>query len=129
MKNGSSDLDLDALAAALARYRADGYAVLRGLFGAAEIAEIASAFDRHRAHGLALGANFRHGNLLYRIAADPKLGKIVRMVQWPAYEDAVLARYRADRRIFAVLEPLLGGDVKQIINQLHWKPPGAGAAE
>src|SRR5204863_428742 len=53
------------------------------------------------------------------------LGTIVRMVQWPSYEDAVLARLRTDARLFALLEPLLGGDIKQIINQLHWKKPGA----
>ena len=26
-------------------------------------------------------------------------------------------------------EPLIGRDIKQIINQLHWKPPGAAGAE
>jgi ectoine hydroxylase-related dioxygenase (phytanoyl-CoA dioxygenase family) len=28
-----------------------------------------------------------------------------------------------------LVAPLIGGDVKQIINQMHWKPPGAAAAE
>jgi ectoine hydroxylase-related dioxygenase (phytanoyl-CoA dioxygenase family) len=111
--------------AAIAQYRAAGYGILRGVFGNAEIAEMAVAFDRHWARGIALGASFRHGNLLYRIGEDERLGKIVRMVQWPAYEDPMLARIRADARLFALIEPLLGGDVRQIINQLHWKPPGA----
>jgi ectoine hydroxylase-related dioxygenase (phytanoyl-CoA dioxygenase family) len=115
----------NGIAEAIAQYRAAGYGVLRGVFGAAEIAEMATAFDRHWARGIALGASFRHGNLLYRIGEDDRLGTIVRMVQWPAYEDSLLARIRTDRRLFALIEPLLGGDIKQIINQLHWKPPGA----
>jgi len=36
---------------------------------------------------------------------------------------------RRDPRWLALLEPLIGHDVKQIINQLHWKPPGATAAD
>ena len=43
------------IADALAAYRKDGYAVLRGVFSAAEVAEIAAAFDRHYARGLELG--------------------------------------------------------------------------
>jgi ectoine hydroxylase-related dioxygenase (phytanoyl-CoA dioxygenase family) len=43
--------------------------------------------------------------------------------------DEVLDRFRLDRRVLAVLAPLIGRDLKQIINQLHWKPPGAAEAE
>src|SRR5579872_416373 len=100
-----------AIAEALAFYEANGFAVVRGLFQPAEIAEIAAAFDRHWARGLALGASFRHGNLHYRLGEDPALGKLVRMVQWPAYEDVVLARTRTDPRLLAVLRPLLGPDI------------------
>src|SRR5229473_8023142 len=107
---GSKDI-----AAAIEHYRAAGYGVLRGVFAADEIAEMAAAFDRHWARGMALGASFRHGNLLYRIGEDVRLGKVLRMVQWPSYEDALLARVRNDARLFALLEPLLGDEIKQII--------------
>jgi ectoine hydroxylase-related dioxygenase (phytanoyl-CoA dioxygenase family) len=113
----------------VARYRQDGYAVVRGVFSAAEVAELADAFDRHLAQGMAHRASFRHGNLFYRLGIDANLGKIVRMVQWPSYVDAVLARYRTDPRLLAIVEPLIGRDVKQIINQLHWKPPGAASGD
>jgi ectoine hydroxylase-related dioxygenase (phytanoyl-CoA dioxygenase family) len=113
------------IAATIAQYRALGYGVLRGVFASDEIAEMTAAFDRHWARGIALGASYRHGNLLYRIGGDPTLGTVVRMVQWPSYEDALLARIRTDTRLCALLAPLLGGDIKQIINQLHWKKPGA----
>jgi ectoine hydroxylase-related dioxygenase (phytanoyl-CoA dioxygenase family) len=113
------------IAATIAQYRAFGYGVLRGVFGADEIAEMAAAFDRHWARGIALAASYRHGNLHYRIGEDSRLGKVVRMVQWPSYDDAALARFRTDASLFALLAPLLGDDIKQIINQLHWKRPGA----
>jgi ectoine hydroxylase-related dioxygenase (phytanoyl-CoA dioxygenase family) len=117
----------DRIAAALAAFRAQGYAVLRGVFAAAEVAAIAAAFDRHHARGLELGRSYRHGNLLYRLGDDAALGKVVRMVQWPSYGDPVLARYRTHPAMLSLLEGLLGRDIKQIINQLHWKPPGAAA--
>src|SRR6185312_2908848 len=66
-------------------------------------------------------------NLFYRQGKDAALGKIVRLVQWPSYADPVLESVRRDPRWLALLEPLIGRDVKQIINQLHWKPPGAAA--
>jgi ectoine hydroxylase-related dioxygenase (phytanoyl-CoA dioxygenase family) len=50
-------------------------------------------------------------------------------MQWPSYGDAGLNAVRQDERLFRLLEPLLGRDIKQIINQLHWKPPSAAAAE
>jgi ectoine hydroxylase-related dioxygenase (phytanoyl-CoA dioxygenase family) len=119
----------DEIAKALDSYRADGFAVLRGFISEGEVEVLAAAFDRHWTHGMALGSSFRHGNLHYRLGEDAALGRVLRMVQWPSYEDEVLARYRTDRRIFALLEPLIGPDIKQIINQMHWKPPGAAAAE
>src|SRR5258708_4231085 len=111
--------------AAIARYRADGYGVLRGVFSGTEIAAIAASFDLHWAYGLALDARFPHGNLFYRLGEDANLGRTLRMVQWPSYADDLLAGIRTDRRVLALLEPLIGRDIKQIINQLHWKPPGA----
>ena len=40
------------------------------------------------------------------------------------YFDPVLDRFRKDLRILAILEPLLGRDLKQIINQLHLEAAG-----
>jgi len=119
----------EAFRAALEHYRDHGYAVVRGFFAANEVAAMASSFDRHWAVGMARGASWRHGNLFYRVGEDAAIGRVVKMVQWPAYEDATLEAVRRDPRWLGLLEPLLGGDIKQIINQLHWKPPGAAAAE
>jgi ectoine hydroxylase-related dioxygenase (phytanoyl-CoA dioxygenase family) len=122
-------MDDTAIAETLAHYRDEGYAVLRRVFDAGEVKDMAASFDRYWAEGMAHGRSFRHGNLLYRLGRDRVLGKIVRLVQWPSYGDPVLEAVRRDPRYLAILAPLIGSDIKQIINQLHWKPPGAGAAE
>ncbi len=111
------------------QYHDQGYAIIRGVFQPAEISALAEAFDRIYDQGLAYGASYRDGNVCYRLAQDPDLGQIVRIVQWPSYFDQVLARFRTHPRLLQILEPLLGRNLKQIINQLHWKPPGAANVE
>lgn len=108
------------------RYRRDGYAIVRGLFGPDEVEAIAAAADQVHAEGVRHGRSFRHGNLFYNVAEDPS-GPQVRMVQWPSYHQPVLNAVRLDRRMAALLAPLLGADLKQIINQIHWKGPGGGS--
>src|SRR3954447_4462622 len=109
----------------VADYGRDGFAIVRGVFNSAEVADLAAAFDRQYAAGLAHHSDFRHGNLMVRVGSDPVLGKIVKMVQWPSYGDPALAALRTDMKLFELLAPLLGSDIKQIINQLHWKPAGS----
>ncbi len=106
-------------------YWNDGYAVIRGLFSRDEVAAIAAAADQIHDEGVRHGRSFRHGNLFYNVAAGAGGEPLVRMVQWPSYHQPVLNSVRLDSRIAALLDPLLGGDLKQIINQLHWKAPGS----
>lgn len=113
----------------LEHYNVHGYAVVKGVFGPAEIAEMSAAFDRVYEQGLTHRTSYRHGNVFFRVADDANLGRVVRFVQWPSYFDAVLNAFRLDRRMFDIVAPLIGRDIKQIINQLHWKPPGADMVE
>jgi hypothetical protein len=105
-------------------YRREGYVVLRGLFGVEELDEIAAASDQVHAEGVKHGRSFRHGNLFYNVAPGLDGEPLVRIVQWPAYHQAVLNRIRLDPRIARLLEPLIGTNLKQVINQIHWKVPG-----
>lgn len=109
----------------LADYCEAGFAVVRGVFAPAEVAELATAADRVYAEAVAHPKSFRRQNLFYRIVEDPALGRICRIAQWPSYHDDVLAKLRIDMRILTLLEPLIGNNLKQITNQLHWKPEGA----
>jgi ectoine hydroxylase-related dioxygenase (phytanoyl-CoA dioxygenase family) len=110
---------------ALEDYDRDGYAVVRGLFSSAEIDRIAQAADQLYAEGVAHGRCYRHGNLFYNVAAGTGGEPLVRMAQWPSYHQPVLNRVRLDTRIADLLEPLIGRNLKQIINQIHWKAPGS----
>lgn len=109
----------------VADYWRDGYAVIRGLFNPAEIRSIAAAADQVHDEALAHGRCFRHGNLFYNVAASDDGAPQVRMAQWPSYHQPALNAVRLDLRIARLLEPLIGRDLKQIINQIHWKAPGA----
>lgn len=100
-------------------YMRDGYAIVRGLFSPSEVEALGAAVDVEHQEALALGRSFRYGNLHYRLDGDE-----VRMVQWPSYHNVVLDRTRTNARIGYLLAPLLGADIKQIINQVHWKKPG-----
>ena len=106
------------------RYLRDGYAIVRGVFSQAEVAEIAAVICAVEDEGIRHGRSFRHGNLFYNVAPGEDGPPLVRMVQWPSYHQPVLNRVRLDRRIGRLLEPLIGGDLKQIINQIHWKAKG-----
>jgi ectoine hydroxylase-related dioxygenase (phytanoyl-CoA dioxygenase family) len=110
-------------------FQTQGYAVLRRVFDAAEVAAIAAAFDRIWAEALAKGRSWRDRNLFYNVAHDDAFGPIVRYTQWPSWVNPTLEAVRRDPRIRDMLAPLIGDDLKQIINQLHWKPPGAAMAE
>ena len=110
----------------LAHYWRDGYAIVRGFFSTDEITEISEAIDQLQAEGVAHGRCFRHGNLFYNVARQDDEGEpLVRMVQWPSYHQTVLNGVRLDSRFARLLEPLIGSDLKQIINQVHWKAPGS----
>jgi ectoine hydroxylase-related dioxygenase (phytanoyl-CoA dioxygenase family) len=113
---------IDDAADLVTGYREQGYAVVRGLFSPAEVEAIGRAIDAVEADASAHGRSFRHGNLNYRLIDGD-----VRMAQWPSWANATLDAARLDRRFARLLGPLIGGDLKQIINQLHWKPRGGGA--
>ena len=118
--------DFGSVHADLADYWRDGYAVVRGFFKSDELTEIAEALDQLYAEGVAHGRCFRHGNLFYNVARQRENSEpLVRMVQWPSYHQPVLNSVRLDRRFAELLEPLIGPNLKQIINQVHWKAPGS----
>ena len=111
----------------VAHYRREGYAILRRVFSPDEVRTVGAAVDEVHADAVRHGRSFRHGNLFYNVAAGPGGVPDVRMVQWPSYHQPVLNAVRLDLRMARLLEPLLGKDLKQIINQIHWKEPGGRA--
>lgn len=107
----------------------DGYAVVRGFLSLNEIEELGREIDAVAAAAAEKGASWRHGNLTYRLGADRDGTLRPRMAQWMAYAYPAFDRLRTDPRFFELLSPRLGQDMKQIINQLHWKPPAAASSD
>ncbi|MBT3375673.1 MAG: hypothetical protein HN742_43430 [Lentisphaerae bacterium] len=108
------------------QYWEEGYTVLRGVFGEREIEQLRQSMDRWRWLGEMLRRTWRWQNTVIWVNEDADTAEpIVRGMQWPSYHDAVMDRFRTDPRFLAMLKPLIGDNVKQIINQLHWKKPGS----
>jgi len=117
--------ELSCAAGDLTHYWRNGYAIVRGFLDSEEVVEVAGALDQLYAEGAAHGRCFRHGNLFYNVAREGEGEPLTRMVQWPSYHQPVLNRVRLDTRFAELLEPLIGSNLKQIINQVHWKAPGS----
>ncbi len=106
--------------------REEGYAIVRGFLSGDDLARTRAAVDAVYAEGLKHHATWRDGNLCFEVLNDPAARRrIVIQAYWFAWINPVLEALRRDARYFALLEPLLGPDIKQIANQLHWKPAGA----
>ena len=107
-------------------YWAHGYAIVRGLYTKAEMAEVQAECQAIYQEGLKHHATWRHKNVLYEILPESFAGRRY-MVQahWMAWVRPFFERLRRTPQMYAVLSPLLGRNIKQIAQQLHWKPSGA----
>jgi ectoine hydroxylase-related dioxygenase (phytanoyl-CoA dioxygenase family) len=110
----------------VAELHAEGYAIVRGFLSAAETADISAETHRMYQEGLKHHATYRDKNLLFEVLDDPKANRrVVLQAHWTAWLSPLMERMRRSEKYFAVLEPFLGRDIKQITHQVHWKPPGA----
>jgi ectoine hydroxylase-related dioxygenase (phytanoyl-CoA dioxygenase family) len=115
-----------------ASYEQEGYAVVRGVFPPSDVSALRARFDHWRTAMLERHTStFVKGNHRVWVGGAGSIGgegsakRVLRGVQWPSYEDPALDAFRTDARLFALVGALLGPDVKQIINQMHWKQPGS----
>jgi hypothetical protein len=87
---------------------------------------VSAEADRIYTEGLKHHATYRDRNLLFEVLNDPKAKRrVVLQAHWTAWISPLLEEMRRSRHYYAVLEPVLGRDIKQISHQIHWKPPGA----
>jgi ectoine hydroxylase-related dioxygenase (phytanoyl-CoA dioxygenase family) len=110
----------------VAELNRDGYALIRGFLSPSDAAGIGAEAHRMYLEGLKHHATYRHKNLLFEILDDPAANRrVVLQAHWTAWLSPLLEQMRRSPKYFAVLEPFLGPDIKQITHQIHWKPPGA----
>lgn len=106
--------------------REEGYAIIRGFMPPDDIAQIAAASDDIYQEGLKHHTTYRDRNLLLDVVEDPATKeRIVIQAHWFSWINKYLEGIRRHPNYLTVLEPLLGPDIKQLANQIHWKPPGA----
>lgn len=107
-------------------YWEHGYAIVRGLFDQAEMAEIQAESRRIYQEGLKHHATWRDRNVLFEVLPESFRGRrYVLQAHWMAWISPLFERQRRDPRFFEILSPLLGRNIKQVAQQIHWKPPGA----
>ena len=109
--------------AVAACFHQHGYAVVKQVFNSQEVSALASAARRAKQRGMKVGRSYRQGNLGYWIDDDERVGTHVIGMQWPSYQETALEEHRRHPKIFTLLESLIGGNIRQIVNQLHWKTP------
>ena len=106
--------------------RDHGFAIVRGFLAPKEIEKIRDEVDKVRTEALKHHASYRDQNLYFEILDDPAAQRrVVLQAHWMSWINPALEALRRHPRYFEILEPLLGRDVKQIANQIHWKPPSA----
>jgi ectoine hydroxylase-related dioxygenase (phytanoyl-CoA dioxygenase family) len=104
----------------------EGYAVVRGFFDPDEMRQIGLETDRMYQEGLKHHTTYRDKNLLFEVLDDPQARRrVVIQAHWTPWISPYLERMRRPPKYLDVLGPLLGPDIKQLVHQLHWKPPGA----
>jgi ectoine hydroxylase-related dioxygenase (phytanoyl-CoA dioxygenase family) len=116
----------EELEQAVQQYREDGYAIVRGFLPADDLAELQRKTAELYEVGVQHPLTYRHGNLAYEILPEVHFGqRYLIQAYWFAWADAYFDRFRTHPAYLRLLEPLLGLHIKQVTQQIHWKPPGA----
>jgi phytanoyl-CoA hydroxylase len=108
------------------QYREEGYAVIRQFVDGDDLADLKAETDRMYCEGMRHHATWRHGNLCFEILPEADFGqRYVIQAYWMSWISEIFERHRRSDAFRLLLEPILGPDIRQVAQQLHWKPPGA----
>ena len=108
------------------QYWEQGYAVLRGLLPRAAVGDLQAETRRIYAEGLKHPTTYRDRNLLFEILPESFRGRrYVLQAHWMSWISPYFEQLRRSEPYRRALIPLLGADIKQVAQQIHWKPPGA----
>ncbi|MEQ8442817.1 MAG: phytanoyl-CoA dioxygenase family protein [Alphaproteobacteria bacterium] len=110
----------------LTHYLENGYAILRGFVGGDDLTRLRQETAGVRDAGLQHHKTYRDGNLAFEILPEEDFGtRYILQAYWFSWINAWFEEFRRSERYRALLTPLLGPDIKQMAQQIHWKPPGA----
>lgn len=113
--------------AAAEQYFEEGYALIPQFIDGDEVTRLKAESDRMYAEGMKHHHTWRHGNLAFEILPEADFGqRYVIQAYWMSWISDYFERFRRSQEYLRLLEPILGADIKQVAQQIHWKPPGAG---
>ena len=113
--------------AAAEQYREEGYAMVRGFVEGEELERLKAETARIYDEGMTHPRTWRHGNLSFEILPEEDFGaRYVIQAYWMSWMSRFFEEFRRSEAYRVLLEPILGRDIKQVAQQIHWKPPGAG---
>ncbi len=108
------------------QFREEGYALIPQFIDGERLTALRKETGRVYAEALEHPASWRHGNLSYEILPETEFGqRYVVQAYWMAWMSDLFEEVRRSEPYRVLLEPLLGSNIKQVAQQLHWKPPGA----
>lgn len=111
---------------ALEQFRAEGYTIIRQFIPADEVDTLRAETKKLYETALAHHATYKHGNLTYEILPEAHFGaRYVIQAYWFAWASEYFDKFRSHPANLELLEPLIGRNIKQVTQQIHWKPPGA----
>ena len=115
--------------AQISEFFADGYLVLRGVFGARELAQMEQGFVRLEARAQALRETALVDGSLFVVERRPSGQLRIERIVWCGGAEADLGRLGRVKELTLPASQLLGGpEIDQLINQAHIKNPGDGTA-
>ncbi len=111
----------------IAEYWERGFARVAGVFPPGEIAALSAGFDDILALGRDLTETTKQGLAEFRVV--PIAGKpTLKFAKWASSIHAGLDRFRTSPRLLSLVMRVLGPDLRQITNQMHYKNPGDGVS-
>ena len=108
------------------QFKINGYSIIRNLFSAGDTSELQVHTNDVYQLGISHPTSYRHGNLLYEILPREHFGdRYLIQAHWASWASPYFEEFRRRPEFLKVLSPLIGFDIKQVTQQIHWKPPGA----
>ena len=113
--------------AAAEQYREEGYAVIRQFVDGDVLERLRRETAAIYEAGMQHPRTWRHGNLCFEVLPEEDFGRrYVIQAYWMSWISAFFEEFRRSEGYLTLLEPILGPSIRQVAQQIHWKPPGAG---
>jgi ectoine hydroxylase-related dioxygenase (phytanoyl-CoA dioxygenase family) len=107
------------------QFREEGYAVIREFIDSDKVERLQRETQAVYDEGLEHHATYRNGNLSFQVLPESHFDKrYVLQAYWFSWINDYFEKLRRNDDYYRLLQGLIGPDIRQVAQQLHWKPPG-----